>query len=36
MELLIADTSFEHDSLQGVLDELDQLADELMPYSDTH
>ena len=34
VELLIADTSFEHDSLAGVLDELDRLADELMPFAD--
>lgn len=33
--LLIADTSFEHESLAGVLDELDRLADELMPFSDS-
>lgn len=33
VKLLIADTSFEHDSLQGVLDELSQLADELMPFA---
>lgn len=32
--LLIADTSFEHDSLDGVLGELDKLADELMPFAD--
>lgn len=31
---LIADTSFEHDSLAGVLGELDRLADELMPFAD--
>jgi probable F420-dependent oxidoreductase len=34
VELLIADTSFEHDDLQGVLDELSALADELMPFAD--
>ena len=34
VKLLIADTSFEHDNLQGVLDELDRLADELMPFAD--
>jgi len=34
VKLLIADTSFEHDNLQGVLDELDQLAGELMPFAD--
>jgi len=33
VELLIADTSFEHDNLQGVLDELSALADELMPFA---
>ena len=33
VKLLIADTSFEHDSLQGVLDELSRLADELMPFA---
>ena len=33
VELLIADTSFEHDSLDGVLTELDHLADELMPFA---
>jgi probable F420-dependent oxidoreductase len=33
VELLIADTSFEHESLDGVLAELDQLADELMPFA---
>ncbi|HEX5406707.1 MAG TPA: TIGR03619 family F420-dependent LLM class oxidoreductase [Pseudonocardiaceae bacterium] len=32
--LLIADTSFEHDNLRGVLDELDRLADQLMPFAD--
>jgi probable F420-dependent oxidoreductase len=32
--LLIADTSFEHDSLRSVLDELDKLADELLPFAD--
>lgn len=32
--LLIADTSFEHDSLQGALDEVTRLADQLMPYAD--
>jgi hypothetical protein len=31
---LIADTSFEHDSLAGVLDEVSQLADQLMPFAD--
>jgi probable F420-dependent oxidoreductase len=34
VELLIADTSFEHDSLSGVLDEVSQLADQLMPFAD--
>jgi probable F420-dependent oxidoreductase len=34
VKLLIADTSFEHENLQGVLDELDHLADELMPFAD--
>lgn len=34
VKLLIADTSFEHENLQGVLDELDRLADELMPFAD--
>jgi probable F420-dependent oxidoreductase len=34
VELLIADTSFEHDSLAGVLDEVSQLADQLMPFAD--
>lgn len=34
VELLLVDTSFEHDSLQGVLDELSELAEELMPYAD--
>src|SRR5690606_3327213 len=34
VELLIADTSFEHDSLQGVLEELERLADQLMPLAD--
>jgi probable F420-dependent oxidoreductase len=34
VRLLIADTSFEHDSLSGVLDELTRLADTLMPLSD--
>jgi len=33
VELLIADTSFEHESLDGVLAEVDQLADELMPFA---
>jgi probable F420-dependent oxidoreductase len=33
VELLIADTSFEHESLDGVLAELDRLADELMPFA---
>ena len=33
VELLIADTSFEHDSLQGVLDEVSRLADQLMPFA---
>lgn len=32
--LLIADTSFEHDTLQGVLDEVSRLADQLMPFAD--
>jgi probable F420-dependent oxidoreductase len=32
--LLIADTSFEHDTLQGVLDEVSKLADQLMPFAD--
>lgn len=34
VELLVADTSFDHDSLEGVLDELDRLADHLMPFAD--
>jgi probable F420-dependent oxidoreductase len=34
VELLIADTSFEHDSLAGVLDEVSRLADQLMPFAD--
>ncbi|HET9898640.1 MAG TPA: TIGR03619 family F420-dependent LLM class oxidoreductase [Streptosporangiaceae bacterium] len=34
VRLLIADTSFEHDSLRGALDELTRLADELMPFAD--
>ena len=34
VELLIADTSFDHDNLQGVLDEVEQLADQLMPFAD--
>lgn len=34
VKLLIADTSFEHDSLQGVLDEVSRLADQLMPFAD--
>ena len=34
VELLIADTSFDHDNLQGVLDEVSQLADHLMPLAD--
>jgi probable F420-dependent oxidoreductase len=33
VELLIADTSFEHDSLQGALDEVAALADTLMPFA---
>jgi probable F420-dependent oxidoreductase len=33
VELLIADTSFEHDNLQGLLDELSTLADQLMPLA---
>jgi len=33
VEMLVADTSFDHDSLQGVLDELDRLADQLMPFA---
>jgi probable F420-dependent oxidoreductase len=35
VEMLVADTSFEHDSLDGVLNELDVLADQLMPFSTT-
>jgi len=31
VELLVLDTSFEHDSLDGVLDEIERLADSLMP-----
>lgn len=34
VELLIADTSFDHDNLQGVLDEVSELADHLMPFAD--
>jgi alkanesulfonate monooxygenase SsuD/methylene tetrahydromethanopterin reductase-like flavin-dependent oxidoreductase (luciferase family) len=33
VSLLIADTSFEHDSIQGALDELSELADVLMPLT---
>jgi probable F420-dependent oxidoreductase len=33
VELLIADTAFDHDSLQGVLDEVSALADTLMPFA---
>jgi probable F420-dependent oxidoreductase len=33
VELLIADTSFEHDSLQGAVDEVTALADTLMPFA---
>jgi len=31
VELLVLDTSFEHDSLTGVLDEIERLAEQLMP-----
>jgi hypothetical protein len=34
VKTLIADTSFDHDNLQGVLDEVAKLADELMPFAD--
>lgn len=34
VKLLVADTSFEHDTLQGVLDEVSALADQLMPFAD--
>lgn len=34
VELLVVDTSFEHDSFQGVLDEVERLADQLMPFAD--
>jgi probable F420-dependent oxidoreductase len=34
VKLLIADTSFEHDSLESVLDEVEQLAEQLMPFAD--
>jgi probable F420-dependent oxidoreductase len=34
VKLLIADTSFEHRTLQGVLDEVSRLADQLMPFAD--
>jgi len=34
VKLLIADTSFEHSRLQGVLDEVSRLADQLMPFAD--
>ena len=34
VKLLIADTSFEHSTLQGVLDEVSRLADQLMPFAD--
>lgn len=34
VKMLVADTSFEHDSLQGVLDEVERLADQLMPFAD--
>jgi hypothetical protein len=30
--MLVLDTSFEHDSLKGVLEELDVLADQLLPH----
>lgn len=34
VKLLVADTSFNHDTLQGVLDEVSKLADHLMPFAD--
>jgi probable F420-dependent oxidoreductase len=34
VELLIADTSFEHETLAGVLDEVSRLADDLLPFAD--
>lgn len=34
VKLLVADTSFNHDTLQGVLDEVSKLADQLMPFAD--
>jgi probable F420-dependent oxidoreductase len=34
VKLLIADTSFEHDTLAGVLDEVSRLADDLLPFAD--
>lgn len=34
VKLLIADTSFNHDNLQSVLDEVSELADQLMPFAD--
>ena len=34
VELLIADTSFEHDSLDSVLAEVEELAEHLMPLAD--
>ncbi len=33
VELLIADTSFDHDSIAGALDEIARLADDLMPLA---
>lgn len=33
VKLLVADTSFQHDSLQGALDEVARLAEKLMPYT---
>jgi probable F420-dependent oxidoreductase len=33
VEMLVLDTSFDHDSLADVLEELDRLADQLMPFA---
>lgn len=34
VKLLVADTSFDHETLDGVLKEVEQLADKLMPFAD--
>jgi probable F420-dependent oxidoreductase len=34
VKLLIADTSFDHDSMDGVIDEVERLAEQLMPFAD--